>query len=88
MQKYPLSGNRRGGRIAQRQKSGYFHPFFKSKELWKILKRSAVLFLFVLSNHTGFSQTQTGATVSVILHFFPSSLPLFLDTPPPAKSTC
>jgi hypothetical protein len=57
------------------QKRGNFHPFSmkqyvsvyiykKLQELWKILKAlSGSSSVFALSNHTTFSQTQTGATV-------------------------
>jgi hypothetical protein len=57
------------------QKCVNFHPFsmkqyisvyvyLKSQELWKILKTlSSSSPVFALSNHTTFSQTQTGATV-------------------------
>jgi hypothetical protein len=77
--KYPLSANRRGGRIAQRllAKTWHFHPFSlkrsvsvyiyqKSQELWKNVKTlSGSSPIFDLSNHTTFSQTETGATVTL-----------------------
>jgi hypothetical protein len=60
------------------QKRGNFHPFsmkqcvcfhiyLKSQEPWKILKTlSGSSPVFALSNHTSFSQTQTGATIPLI----------------------
>jgi hypothetical protein len=45
--------------------------FQKSQELWKILKTlSSSSPIFALSNHTTFSQAQTGATVPLSIEQF------------------
>jgi hypothetical protein len=72
MPKLPLSSTRREDRIAQRllaitwQFPSLFYEAkricLQSQELWKILQTLSGSSVFELSNHTTFSQTQTGAT--------------------------
>jgi anti-sigma-K factor RskA len=48
--------------FSEEQSSVYIYQM--SKELWKMLYgSSSIIAIFALSNHTTFSQTQTGTTV-------------------------